>query len=55
MGCPQPDLMYTQALVPGRRLVLTVDGTDYAYHGGQTGEYFFCENPAADPTVPGDT
>jgi hypothetical protein len=50
-GCPEPGMMYTQALVPGRRLILTADGKDYAYHSAQ-GEYFYCEKPAADGTAP---
>ncbi len=33
LGCPQPDMMYTQALVPGYLLVLEVDGERVEYHG----------------------
>jgi len=45
IGCPAEGQSYTQALVPGVRLVLTVDGTDYAYHGEGEEELFYCENP----------
>jgi hypothetical protein len=55
LGCPQPDMLYTMALVPGRRMVLTVDGKDYAYHADRTSDFRYCAKPAADPTVPGDT
>ena len=55
LGCPKPDMMYTMALVPGRRMILTVDGKEYAYHADRTGDFFFCAKPAADPTAPGDT
>jgi hypothetical protein len=51
VGCPEPGMMYTQALVPGRRLILTAGGQDYAYHSGQ-GAYFYCEKPAPDGTAP---
>lgn len=33
IGCPEPDMMYTQALVPGYRIRLRADGTLYHYHG----------------------
>lgn len=52
IGCPEPDQMYTQALVPGTRLILTVDGTEHAYHGEGDGPLFYCQNPV-DP-VPSD-
>jgi len=33
LGCPEPDMMYTQALVPGYRIRLRADGTLHHYHG----------------------
>ena len=45
IGCPEPDQMYTQALVPGVRLILTVEGTEYAYHGEGDEPLFYCANP----------
>jgi hypothetical protein len=45
IGCPAEGQSYTQALVPGARLVLTVDGTDYAYHGEGEEALFYCETP----------
>lgn len=45
IGCPEPGKHYTQALVPGARLILTVDGETYAYHGERDEPLFFCENP----------
>lgn len=37
LGCPQPGMMYTQALVPGYRLVFD-DGTrTYEIHTGRSG------------------
>jgi hypothetical protein len=52
IGCPEPDQMYTQALVPGARLILTVDGAEYAYHGEGDGALFWCQHPVE--PVPSD-
>lgn len=45
LGCPDPDMRYTQALVPGNRTILEVDGTQYHYHSGQGRAPFLCEHP----------
>lgn len=45
LGCPQPDQMYTQALVPGRRVVLAIDGEEFHYHGGRDGALSRCDDP----------
>jgi len=42
MGCPKPDMNYTQALVPGIRLLLEANGTIYYYHGGAGKSLFYC-------------
>jgi len=50
LGCPQPNQMYTQALVPGYRIrVRTADQT-LEYHAAETGRFVLCtpqalENP----------
>jgi hypothetical protein len=49
IGCPEPGMSYTQALVDGSRLVFTVRGTEYEFHSAQGGHYFYCENPG-EPT-----
>lgn len=46
IGCPQPGMAYTQALVDGMRIVLAHDGTRYEYHGGGGRDPFYCVNPA---------
>jgi hypothetical protein len=51
VGCPQPGMRYTQALVNGSRIVLRVDGVDYQYNSGGGREPFYCAEPG-DP-VPG--
>lgn len=49
LGCPQPGEMYTQALVEGLEIVLSVGATRYAYHSSVEGEPFLCEQPAERP------
>lgn len=45
LGCPEAGQMYTQALTPGRRIILTVDGAEFAYHAAATGPATYCEDP----------
>jgi hypothetical protein len=45
LGCPQPGMFYTQALVNGTLLQLEHDGIIYQYHSGGSGAPFLCENP----------
>jgi hypothetical protein len=42
LGCPQPGMMYTQALVPGFRIVLNAGGQQLAYHASTAGHPTFC-------------
>lgn len=43
-GCPQPGVAYTQALVPGHRVVVVVDGVRYDYRFGERDDQFrLCE------------
>jgi len=43
LGCPEPDTLYTQALVPGYLLTLEVEGRRVDYHGAEGGLPTFCE------------
>lgn len=43
LGCPQPGMMYTQALVEGYRIKLSAAGKVYEYHGGGSRPPFLCE------------
>ncbi len=43
LGCPQPGMLYTQALVEGYLIRLRVSGRVYEYHGSRTGEPLLCE------------
>jgi hypothetical protein len=45
LGCPEPGGMYTQALVPGYRIVLAVDGTEVHYHGADGSAPSRCDDP----------
>ncbi len=45
LGCPEPGMRYTQALVPGNRTILEVDGKQYHYHSGGHRAPFLCEHP----------
>jgi hypothetical protein len=43
LGCPEPGMMYTQALVDGTLVVLEAGGRRYEYHGGNP--LVLCEHP----------
>jgi len=43
LGCPEADMMYTQALVDGYLLTLEVAGQRVAYHGQDGEPPFLCE------------
>ena len=49
LGCPRPGMRYTQALVNGQRIILAVDGDEFAYHSGRGGEPFYCPADRATP------
>ena len=52
LGCPQPGMMYTQALVPGYRIVLRVGGETYDYHASQAGFFVLCEEGRSEEPLP---
>jgi len=45
LGCPEPGMNYTQALVPGSRIILESAGKQYHYHSGGSRPPFLCTNP----------
>lgn len=47
IGCPQPGLSYTQALVPGSRITLRSGGETFFYHAGGDGQPFHCPSEQA--------
>lgn len=49
LGCPEPGMMYTQALVEGSLTVLELDDSEYSYHAGADDAPFLCEESALEP------
>lgn len=45
IGCPEPGMMYTQALVPGYRIVVSAGGQELHYHGADGGLPTYCADP----------
>ncbi|GAA2987155.1 hypothetical protein GCM10010460_24300 [Microbacterium terrae] len=43
LGCPKPGMSYTQALIDGMRVVVTVDGVVYDYRFGTEATPLLCE------------
>jgi len=48
IGCPQPGLGYTQALVPGLRITLGSGGRTFHYHAAGNGQPFHCPSERAE-------
>jgi hypothetical protein len=43
LGCPEPGMAYTQAIVDGYQVVVEVDGTRYDYRAASSGNFRLCE------------
>lgn len=54
MGCPEPDMMYTQALVPGVWIRLAIGDQRFDYHGSRSGTPFLCPTERAEAPLPPD-
>lgn len=56
LGCPEPGMMYTQALVRGYRVRVDAAGTTLLYHAGTQNTFVHCtperaqEPSSVDPT-----
>jgi hypothetical protein len=48
LGCPQPGMMYTQAIVSGYHVILALGGDTYDYRLSDRGSFVLCQNPASD-------
>jgi hypothetical protein len=46
LGCPRPGVMYTQALVPGYRIVIRAGGQELSYHANRKGYWTYCNTPS---------
>ena len=54
LGCPQPGMMYTQALVPGFRIRMRAGTATLDYHAGRRGAPMFCPAGSVVPPVSSD-
>ncbi len=52
LGCPQPGVMYTQALVPGYRVVLALGQRQWVFHANARGSLVRCPPDRATPHLP---
>jgi hypothetical protein len=48
LGCPEPGMVYTQALVDGYQVILDHDGRIYLYHAGSDALPFLCPSDEKD-------
>ena len=53
LGCPQPGMLYTQALVAGYRIVLQAGEQTLNYHAMSRGKPVFCPAGRVTAPVPG--
>ena len=53
LGCPQPGMTYTQALVPGYRIRVDAGGQRLEYHAGERGVPAYCPAERVREPVPG--
>ena len=54
LGCPQPGMNYTEALVPGSVIYLQADNVIHAYHAKFAGKPFYCPRERVEPPVAGE-
>ena len=43
LGCPQPNMFYTQVLSPGYRIIFETGEKIYSYHTDKNAEIIFCD------------
>jgi hypothetical protein len=55
LGCPQPGMMYTQALVPGFRVRIEAGEDALDYHAGRSGQLVLCPEGRATDPLPTDS
>jgi hypothetical protein len=53
LGCPEPRMNYTQALVPGSLIFLKVGNETHGYHSKLGGEPFYCPRERAEKPATG--
>ena len=55
LGCPEPGMNYTEALVPGSVIYLQADNVIHAYHAKIGGEPFYCPRERVEQPVLDDS
>ncbi len=45
LGCPEPGVMYTQAVVDGSQIVVEAGGETYDYRLDGSGNFRLCDSP----------
>lgn len=53
LGCPQPGMLYTQALVPGYRIRIQAGTEVLDYHAGRRGQLVLCPSGRSMEPAPG--
>ena len=48
LGCPEPGMMYTQALVDGYQVVVRAADQEFDYRVGRSGAFMICEGGGID-------
>lgn len=51
LGCPEPGMQYTQALVPGALIFLRANGATHGYHARFGDKPFYCPRERAEQPV----
>jgi hypothetical protein len=54
LGCPEPGMSYTQALVPGWQLVIRADRQDLDYRCADRGRFMLCPPGRGRDPAPSD-
>lgn len=54
IGCPEPGMHYTMALVDGYLIRLIAEGKPFAYHAGSDGQPFLCPAERSRAPLKGD-
>lgn len=55
LGCPEPGMQYTQALVSGYWVVINAAGQTYDFRAGRDGNFRLCPEGRGRPPLPSDT
>jgi hypothetical protein len=55
LGCPERGMQYTQALVPGWRVILRAGDETYDYHAAAQGQLVLCPRERATDPAPVDS